>query len=128
VNFFMNKFRKLRFIDYDADGVMVHPSLVSVVLQNEARDADARGFLPLVAVTFKFFDALRRPRAERGRVAGNRDFPRALNLPHPPIERGNELAQLTEHRRRCYGQRRAPRRPAAVRDTFQTSPQPVHRQ
>ena len=32
VNFFMNKFRKLGFIDYDADGVMVHPSLVSVVL------------------------------------------------------------------------------------------------
>jgi CRP/FNR family cyclic AMP-dependent transcriptional regulator len=32
VNFFMNKFRKLGFIDYDADGVMVHSSLVSVVL------------------------------------------------------------------------------------------------
>ncbi len=32
VNFFMNKFRKLGLIDYDADGVMVHPSLVSVVL------------------------------------------------------------------------------------------------
>jgi CRP/FNR family transcriptional regulator, cyclic AMP receptor protein len=32
VNFFMNKFRKLGFIDYDADGVLVHPSLVSVVL------------------------------------------------------------------------------------------------
>ncbi len=34
VNFFMNKFRKLGFIDYDADGVMVHPSLVSVVLHD----------------------------------------------------------------------------------------------
>jgi CRP/FNR family transcriptional regulator, cyclic AMP receptor protein len=32
VNFFMNKFRKLGFIDYDADGVLVHASLVSVVL------------------------------------------------------------------------------------------------
>jgi hypothetical protein len=32
VSFFMNTFRKLGFIDYDADGVMVHPSLVSVVL------------------------------------------------------------------------------------------------
>ena len=34
VNFFMNKFRKLGFIDYGADGVMVHPSLVSVVLHD----------------------------------------------------------------------------------------------
>jgi CRP-like cAMP-binding protein len=32
VNFFMNKFRKLGFIDYDAGGVVVHASLASVVL------------------------------------------------------------------------------------------------
>jgi hypothetical protein len=32
VNFFMNKFRTLGFIDYDADGVVIHRSLVSVVL------------------------------------------------------------------------------------------------
>lgn len=31
VNFFMNKFRKLGFIDYGGDGVPVHPSLVTVV-------------------------------------------------------------------------------------------------
>ena len=32
VNFFMNKFRKLGFIDYDGEGVKVHHSLLSVVL------------------------------------------------------------------------------------------------
>ena len=32
VNFFMNKFRKLGFIDYSSGGVSVHPSLASVVL------------------------------------------------------------------------------------------------
>jgi hypothetical protein len=85
-------------------------------------------FSPLVALTFKFFDALHRPRAERGRVASNRDFPSTLNLRHPPIECGNELAQLTEHIRRCHSHRGARRRAATVRDTFQLSPQSVHRQ
>jgi CRP/FNR family transcriptional regulator, cyclic AMP receptor protein len=37
VSSFMNTFRKLGFIDYDADGVMVHPSLVSVVLHEVSR-------------------------------------------------------------------------------------------
>jgi CRP-like cAMP-binding protein len=32
VNFFMNKFRKLGFIDYDASGVQVNDSLVGVVM------------------------------------------------------------------------------------------------
>ncbi len=32
VNFFMNKFRKLGFIDYDGAGLKVHGSLLSVVL------------------------------------------------------------------------------------------------
>jgi CRP-like cAMP-binding protein len=32
VNFFMNKFRKLGFIDYDGAGVKVHGSLLSIVL------------------------------------------------------------------------------------------------
>src|SRR5256714_3539649 len=32
VNFFMNKFRKLGFIDYNGDGVKVHDALLSVVL------------------------------------------------------------------------------------------------
>ena len=32
VNFFMNKFRKLGFIDYDSGGVKVHHALLSVVL------------------------------------------------------------------------------------------------
>jgi CRP-like cAMP-binding protein len=32
VNFFMNKFRKLGFIDYDGVGVKVHHALLSVVL------------------------------------------------------------------------------------------------
>jgi CRP/FNR family transcriptional regulator, cyclic AMP receptor protein len=32
VNFFMNKFRKLGFIDYDGDGLKVHGSLLSIVL------------------------------------------------------------------------------------------------
>jgi CRP-like cAMP-binding protein len=32
VNFFMNKFRKLGFIDYDGAGLRVHGSLLSIVL------------------------------------------------------------------------------------------------
>ena len=32
VNFFMNKFRKLGFIDYDGAGLKVHSSLLSIVL------------------------------------------------------------------------------------------------
>jgi CRP/FNR family cyclic AMP-dependent transcriptional regulator len=34
VNFFMNKFRKLGFIDYDRGGVKVHHALLSVVLHD----------------------------------------------------------------------------------------------
>jgi hypothetical protein len=32
VNFFMNKFRKLGFIDYGGKGLKVHGSLLSIVL------------------------------------------------------------------------------------------------
>jgi CRP-like cAMP-binding protein len=34
VNFFMNKFRKLGFIDYDGEGLRVHSSLLHVVLHD----------------------------------------------------------------------------------------------
>ena len=34
VNFFMNKFRKLGFIDYNGSGLTLHSSLLSVVLHN----------------------------------------------------------------------------------------------
>jgi CRP-like cAMP-binding protein len=34
VSFFMNRFRKLGFIDYNSSGVHVHSSLVSVVLHD----------------------------------------------------------------------------------------------
>jgi CRP-like cAMP-binding protein len=34
VNFFLNKFRKLGFIDYDADGLTIHSSLLSVVVHD----------------------------------------------------------------------------------------------
>jgi len=34
VNFFMNKFRKLGFIDYNDDGLEVHNALLSVVLHD----------------------------------------------------------------------------------------------
>jgi CRP/FNR family transcriptional regulator, cyclic AMP receptor protein len=34
VNFFMNKFRKLGFIDYNGDGLKIHGSLLSVVLHD----------------------------------------------------------------------------------------------
>jgi CRP/FNR family transcriptional regulator, cyclic AMP receptor protein len=34
VNFFLNKFRKLGFIDYDVDGLTIHPSLLSVVVHD----------------------------------------------------------------------------------------------
>jgi CRP/FNR family cyclic AMP-dependent transcriptional regulator len=36
VNFFMNKFRKLGFIDYNGGGVKVHHALLSVVLHDSA--------------------------------------------------------------------------------------------
>jgi hypothetical protein len=84
--------------------------------------------LTLVAIAFEFFEALHGACAERGRVASNRDFTGTLDLRHPPIECGNQLAQLTEHCGRCYGHRDVPRRPATVRDTFHTSPHLVHRQ
>jgi CRP-like cAMP-binding protein len=32
VNFFMNRFRKLGFIDYNGEGLQVHNSLLSVIL------------------------------------------------------------------------------------------------
>jgi CRP/FNR family transcriptional regulator, cyclic AMP receptor protein len=32
VNFFLNKFRKLGFIEYDAEGLTVHPSLLTVIV------------------------------------------------------------------------------------------------
>jgi CRP/FNR family transcriptional regulator, cyclic AMP receptor protein len=34
VNFFLNKFRKLGFIDYDAEGLTISPSLLSVVVHD----------------------------------------------------------------------------------------------
>jgi CRP-like cAMP-binding protein len=34
VNFFLNKFRKLGFIEYDAKGLTVHPALLSVVVHD----------------------------------------------------------------------------------------------
>jgi len=53
-------------------------------------------------IAFKFFEALHRAGAQRGCVASNHDFPRALNLRHPPIECSNQLAQLTERCGRCH--------------------------
>jgi CRP/FNR family transcriptional regulator, cyclic AMP receptor protein len=37
VNFFMNKFRRLGFIDYNSGGIKVHHALLSVVLRDSAR-------------------------------------------------------------------------------------------
>ena len=34
VNFFLNKFRRLGFIDYDADGLTINPSLLAVVVHD----------------------------------------------------------------------------------------------
>lgn len=34
INFFMNRFRKLGFVDYDADGMQVHSSLLTIVLRD----------------------------------------------------------------------------------------------
>jgi CRP/FNR family cyclic AMP-dependent transcriptional regulator len=36
VNFFMNRFRKLGFVDYDGSGMQVHSSLLSIVLHDSA--------------------------------------------------------------------------------------------
>jgi len=32
VNLFLNKFRKLGFIVYDAEGLTIHPSLLTVIV------------------------------------------------------------------------------------------------
>jgi CRP/FNR family transcriptional regulator, cyclic AMP receptor protein len=34
VNFFLNKFRRLGFIEYDADGLTIHPSLLTVIVHD----------------------------------------------------------------------------------------------
>jgi CRP/FNR family cyclic AMP-dependent transcriptional regulator len=34
VNFFLNKFRKLGFIEYDADGLTINHSLLTVIVHN----------------------------------------------------------------------------------------------
>jgi CRP/FNR family cyclic AMP-dependent transcriptional regulator len=34
VNYFLNKFRKLGFIAYDADGLTINPSLLTVVVHD----------------------------------------------------------------------------------------------
>jgi predicted XRE-type DNA-binding protein len=34
VSFFMNRFRKMGFVDYDGDGLQVHSSLLNVVLHD----------------------------------------------------------------------------------------------
>jgi hypothetical protein len=34
VNFFLNKFRKLGFIGYDARGLTINPALISVVVHD----------------------------------------------------------------------------------------------
>jgi hypothetical protein len=34
VNFFLNKFRKLGFIGYDATGLTINPSLLTVVVHD----------------------------------------------------------------------------------------------
>ena len=34
ISFFMNRFRKMGFVDYDADGLQVHSSLLNVVLHD----------------------------------------------------------------------------------------------
>jgi hypothetical protein len=42
VSFFMNRFRKLGFIDY-TDRIRVHKSLLSVVLHDQFTERDPRG-------------------------------------------------------------------------------------
>ena len=34
VNFFLNKFRKLGFVEYDGDGITINPSLLTVVVHD----------------------------------------------------------------------------------------------
>ncbi len=35
VSFFMNKFRKLGFLDYSSEGLQVHSSLLSVIIYDQ---------------------------------------------------------------------------------------------
>ena len=43
VNFFLNKFRKLGFIDYDADGITIKRTLLTVVVHDYSRATGSLG-------------------------------------------------------------------------------------
>jgi hypothetical protein len=47
VNFFMNKFRRLGFVDYDNTDIQIQESLSSVL--SEQVDSDCRVFLMVIA-------------------------------------------------------------------------------
>ena len=77
---------------------------------------------------FELFDSSQGLRLERGRIAGDCRFTGPLHLRRAPVERRNQLEQLADGMAGGYCQRRALWRSGCARETFQTSPQLVHRQ
>ncbi len=77
---------------------------------------------------FELFDPFQGLRLERGRIAGDGRFSRSLHLGNAPIESRNQLEQFADGTAGGHCQRRPPCRSGCARETFQTSPQRVHRQ
>jgi hypothetical protein len=81
VSFFMNRFRKLGFINYDAgDNLHVHSSLLNVVLH----DDDGESMVPGAKKTTARSSGTPEPPPEHGRL---RDRDRAKRPPLSTVER-----------------------------------------
>ena len=66
--------------------------------------------------------------AEEGRLTGDRRLSCAFHPRDTPIQRGDQLVELTNELATAYRHGRAVFRVASRRDTFQISPQLPHRQ
>jgi CRP/FNR family cyclic AMP-dependent transcriptional regulator len=88
VSFFMNRFRKLGFINYDVGDILhVHSSLLNVVLH----DDDGTAVSPDTKNSAAYANKGLEPPAEPG---GPPDKERARRPPLPSLERGNLKARL----------------------------------
>ena len=67
-------------------------------------------------------DALQRAISQRSRLARDLGFAHALDVRHPPIERGNQFLEMANGCRAPYRHRFAPECFDRDRETFQISP------
>jgi hypothetical protein len=97
--------------------------------ESSERVTEAEG-LTLFAGRFAFElrDALQSLGLEGCRIPRDRDLARSLHMRDAAIESGNQLEQFTNEWRRLQRHPLAPCRGVCDRETFQTSPQRVHRQ